>query len=825
MDDRRHSFRRNRTLRLFGLLAVALAAIAPAIRAQQFTQITVTAPPPPGVNQTNAVITGNPGGIVYFYWVLAQYPGGASLPLAPAVVNNAPAALSASNYVTISWTPPAAGLTYDVLRTAGPTLPITGSCSCAVGTGLSTNSVQDQGSSLSSYTVQAKPPATGTIVLDNSGSSPQWRFSPTVGAAAGVNAFSGRQGNVSPAPGDYNASQITNAVDKTAANTYSGGGLQDLSAMKLKPPTSTVASLPAAGGATSQVYEVTDGASSSDCSAGSGSTRVWCVSDGASWVAMGGTGGGGGSPGGSSGSFQKNNSGAFGGANISENADGSDNAAKAFTWAAAYKPTFNAGGTTTCDWSQSNLCEVDFGAGNTTLAFSNPHGSGPYMLRSCQDVTGGRLYTFSGTMKGFQQPDAAAGVTNCTEQPASFDGTNYQAGPATVPTSAWHGLSCPEGTVPTGVAAYDILYCDSVSHRLKVILNNGSAAQLVISGVDVSTSDQVTATHLAAPLPRAQGGTANTAGAIAQQFFGTAAPGSVAGNLPGDRYSDTTNHHDYWCGAASGTAAPACTSVTTGGWTQADAAGGGGASGQTMSSGGSISLPTTTGVAARDLARSLNGTFSADLYTPASGHAAIVDGCTFHNDGANTASFLIQIKISATYFRITAGASIATGSNPTTQSVGFVLDSTMTLSVFESSGAATTTSVVCSVRDWTIPGSGPVVKSTLVSTLAAGDNTIYTCPAATTCVPLTTTNTVGIIQPGNSVMSITNNTGGTRTYRWKLTPSGGAATNLSPSFTVSDTTSSTKNGLGSLVAGDAMVLNTDANTAGQVVWLTTAELK
>ena len=57
---------------------------------------------------------------------------------------------------------------------------------------------------------------------------------------------------------------------------------------------------------------------------------------------------------------------------------------------------------------------------------------------------------------------------------------------------------------------------------------------------------------------------------IAQKFFGTAAPGSVAGNLPGDLFTDTTNHHEYVCNAPSGTAAPACTSVTAAGWLQID---------------------------------------------------------------------------------------------------------------------------------------------------------------------------------------------------------------------------------------------------------------
>lgn len=53
---------------------------------------------------------------------------------------------------------------------------------------------------------------------------------------------------------------------------------------------------------------------------------------------------------------------------------------------------------------------------------------------------------------------------------------------------------------------------------------------------------------------------------IPQKFFGTSVPGSVAGNLPGDSFTDTTNHHEYVCNAPSGTAAPACTAVSTAGW-------------------------------------------------------------------------------------------------------------------------------------------------------------------------------------------------------------------------------------------------------------------
>jgi len=63
---------------------------------------------------------------------------------------------------------------------------------------------------------------------------------------------------------------------------------------------------------------------------------------------------------------------------------------------------------------------------------------------------------------------------------------------------------------------------------------------------------------------------------VAQKFFGTSAPGSVTGNLPGDLFTDTTAHNEYVCNAPAGTAAPACTSVTAAGWLLVNGAGGGG---------------------------------------------------------------------------------------------------------------------------------------------------------------------------------------------------------------------------------------------------------
>ena len=88
-------------------------------------------------------------------------------------------------------------------------------------------------------------------------------------------------------------------------------------------------------------------------------------------------------------------------------------------------------------------------------------------------------------------------------------------------------LNAAEQAPPSGQASIDLLWGDSTAHRLKMNNNNGGAVQVVGSGADINTSDQVTAAH---PVNLLFNGTAptilthfNTSGDSITQPNGTAA--------------------------------------------------------------------------------------------------------------------------------------------------------------------------------------------------------------------------------------------------------------------------------------------------------------
>lgn len=118
------------------------------------------------VSSATATVVGNPGPGTYFYWLVANYPVGSTSPAGPFVLTGAPNTLSGSNYNQIIPTYPAGVTSLDLLRTLTPTQPI-GVCNCAVATGVTSGTINDQSASLSGYTVTPFSPASFGLTLGN----------------------------------------------------------------------------------------------------------------------------------------------------------------------------------------------------------------------------------------------------------------------------------------------------------------------------------------------------------------------------------------------------------------------------------------------------------------------------------------------------------------------------------------------------------------------------------------------------------------------------------------------------------------------------------
>lgn len=134
-------------------LAIVLPAAAqspPSLLGRQLSL--VLADPPPQVGNMSTTIVGTAGGTQYFYWIVANGTIGQGDPTGPFAVLTANATLSGGNYVRLNWTTVSGAVSYDVLRTNTPTKP-SGVCNCAVNTGITSGTTNDQSNSLNSYTV------------------------------------------------------------------------------------------------------------------------------------------------------------------------------------------------------------------------------------------------------------------------------------------------------------------------------------------------------------------------------------------------------------------------------------------------------------------------------------------------------------------------------------------------------------------------------------------------------------------------------------------------------------------------------------------------
>jgi len=199
-------------------------------------------------------------------------------------------------------------------------------------------------------------------------------------------------------------------------------------------------------------------------------------------------------------------------------------------------PTFTASSNTNNSWSIMLTGNVT----SSTLANS---AAGQFLaFKICQDGTGSHTFAWP---TGFSAATTVfPTASTCTEQAFFWDGSNAQPfGPAQVSGSSLSALMYgPTGTAPgTPPSGFIAAWFDSTDNALKVKNSAGTVTAAVglgsctnkavtgisdsggptcttltsayvdnsiaLTGTDINTSNQVTATHLASPLPVSQGGT------------------------------------------------------------------------------------------------------------------------------------------------------------------------------------------------------------------------------------------------------------------------------------------------------------------------------
>lgn len=170
----------------------------------QPSQYDFVSPAPPSVppSSVTTAVVGVAGVSTYYYWIVANYQIGSSLPSGPASVLTANGTLSPLNYVQVRWRAMPSALTYDLLRTTTETRP-SGACGCAVATAIVGTVQNDTSNALGAYVVTAVATAYGYIRLNNRDyTTPELEIVPfpTVGFGSGLLPYLGALSTVGAIP-------------------------------------------------------------------------------------------------------------------------------------------------------------------------------------------------------------------------------------------------------------------------------------------------------------------------------------------------------------------------------------------------------------------------------------------------------------------------------------------------------------------------------------------------------------------------------------------------------------------------------------------------
>lgn len=201
-----------------------------------------------------------------------------------------------------------------------------------------------------------------------------------------------------------------------------------------------------------------------------------------------------------------------------------------------------------------------------------------------------------------------------------------------------------------------------------------------------------------------------------------------------------------------------------------------------------------------------------DIYTVPTGMRATL-ALSVTNISGLSVNQTNQIKVGGNYFQVGTLGAIVNNSQGTL-SIPF-----NTLPILE---AGESFSQLTSATGLTVFGYAIVFSNTepllspKLTTLAAGNNTIYTCPAGKVAF---ITNVGG----SNAILRIYNASGNTRTYSYNAVPAGGSVSSsnqLMAAFTLANLTQSSQtNNQAGLAATGFISLNSDSSAAGQVAYI------
>lgn len=221
------------------------------------------------------------------------------------------------------------------------------------------------------------------------------------------------------------------------------------------------------------------------------------------------------------------------------------------------------------------------------------------------------------------------------------------------------------------------------------------------------------------------------------------------------------------------------------------------------------------------------GLGNVDLYTVPAGRKAIVIDIMVTNSTVSTITYYTQVKIGGTYFRTCNATTESAAGIGHNYAIGGTRNcSQMVMNAGEIFGINTDVTGLSVWSNIIEFDSGSPISRASLTTMTAGDNTLFTVPASTT-VSFGNMGT-GAAPNNTPALQITsfvyrNSSGGSRTLAgaWWI-PNGGSKSNANQvvgSNVVVDTSGFSKFIYGNTEPGATLVINVDANTAGQLAWV------